>query len=85
MDELRAFRERLGISREQMASDMALDQATIWKWEEGRHTPGGKNFLKLQRWLVDRAVERGIPLNEVPSVAALVEGAESAAAGGVRG
>jgi site-specific DNA recombinase len=38
-EHLRAYRRRHGISRKALAAELEVDEATLWRWEEGRRMP----------------------------------------------
>jgi DNA-binding XRE family transcriptional regulator len=42
-EKLRAYRRRHGLSRKALALMIPCDEATLWKWEEGRRFPLGEH------------------------------------------
>lgn len=48
-----------GLSLAAMASDMGVSAATLWLWENGRHTPRLEAAVRLARYL--ERLEREAP------------------------
>jgi transcriptional regulator with XRE-family HTH domain len=44
---IRARRTKLGISQRDLAKDLDVDQAHLWKWEAGRRRPSLENLAEL--------------------------------------
>jgi DNA-binding transcriptional regulator YiaG len=58
--DVKALRERLGISQEAFAGRYCLDVATVRNWEQGRTTPEGPAAALLQ--LIDRDPDKVVEL-----------------------
>jgi len=58
-EEIRAFRQRLGLSLDELAARLAVNRMTVWKWEQppsSRHHRAAPPFL----WRALRDLEREI-------------------------
>lgn len=44
------YRKQRGLSCEQAASQLAVDESTFNRWERGESVPGGINLMRLVRW-----------------------------------
>lgn len=44
------YRKELGLSCEQAASQLGVDESTFNRWERGETVPGGINLMRLVAW-----------------------------------
>lgn len=70
--QLAEFRTRVGASREEVAAACGVHGITVWKWERNGR-PSGGNLLKLRAWILQAAIEHGIPIESVPRVEAFFD------------
>ena len=54
-DRIRALRQRLGLTQEQMAAELGTRQQTISEWETGQYQPRGAS-ARLLTLIAERAV-----------------------------
>ncbi len=47
---LRTCRTTAGLSQEELAEDLGVDESTVAGWEQGRHGPTKRNQLKIQKF-----------------------------------
>ncbi|CAM5535047.1 hypothetical protein GCM10010329_28820 [Streptomyces spiroverticillatus] len=43
----KARRERLGLTRRQLADRIGVHEVTVWRWESGEVGPSADNFVRL--------------------------------------
>jgi DNA-binding transcriptional regulator YiaG len=53
-DKIRALRQRLGVTQEQLAAEMGTRQQTISEWETGQYAPRGAS-ARLLTLIAERA------------------------------
>src|SRR5690554_6309947 len=46
-EEIKRIRKRLKLSQGELAQRLDVSSHSVWKWEDGRSTPSGKNLLAL--------------------------------------
>ncbi len=51
MDTLESLRKKIPLTREELARQCGVDEATIWKWERGIHAPRPAHIRKLAQTL----------------------------------
>lgn len=68
--QLKARRQALGITQEEMAATLGVDKTTLWRWESGQTRPKSKDLLErvkraygasqeeLNKWFAGAKVER---------------------------
>lgn len=62
IEELWQLRDQLGISRAQLAREIGVNQATLWRWETGKFNPtplAEKQVERVLQRLRRRATGRG--------------------------
>ena len=47
------WREQKGWSRKRLASHLAVDEGTLWRWESGQRCPGRLHSVKIHQLLAD--------------------------------
>ena len=50
-EKLRVWRESLGLTQEQLAQGMGVDETTIREWEIGQHSPTKRSLEKISAFL----------------------------------
>lgn len=54
-DDIRAWRERLGLSQQQAADKLGIPAGTLRNWEQGRYKPLWPLLERACKWVEDRA------------------------------
>lgn len=47
MQKIKVYRERLGMTQEQLARELGITQGAVWQWECGMTTPRPAILLRL--------------------------------------
>jgi DNA-binding transcriptional regulator YiaG len=58
-ERIAAIRDRLGMTQEQLAAEIGVDQATVSMWLSGRRTPSGAGSLQRLLELESRKLKAG--------------------------